>query len=269
MGLVERDGTIELGGRRHPSAAHAQDRPPRRRVRPGGPRRLLDAHGRREPAPGRAGRRAALRPRLRPLPRAADARQAGGRHALGRAAADARDRPRPPERQPPAAHRRADEGAVAAARDRGRARPRARLASSRPCCSSSRTSASCSASRAMPSCSTPAASCTSGRPASCSTTSPRSTACSESDEHLPPAHDHGPRPGRDVLPGRLGAVADLRADGRAQLRARRLPHRHGVRAVVHRVEARRRSPVAAAVPDRGARRPGRRGGLRRPRRSSS
>ena len=53
--------------------------------------------------------------------------QAGGGNALGRAAADARDRPRAPERQPPAAGRRAHEGPVAAARHRGRARARARL----------------------------------------------------------------------------------------------------------------------------------------------
>ena len=44
-------------------------------------------------------------------------------------------------------------------------------------------------------------------------------------EHLRPAHDHGPRSRRDVLPRRLRAVADLRPDGRAQLRARRVHHR--------------------------------------------
>ena len=40
-------------------------------------------------------------------------------------------------------------------------------------------------------------------------------------EHGRPAHDHGPRARGDVLPRRVRAVADLRADGRAQLRARR------------------------------------------------
>ena len=36
MGLVDRKGTIELAGDDIRSTAHAQDRPPRRRVRPGG-----------------------------------------------------------------------------------------------------------------------------------------------------------------------------------------------------------------------------------------
>ena len=36
MGLVERRGTVELAGEDIRSAAHAQDRPPRRRVRPRG-----------------------------------------------------------------------------------------------------------------------------------------------------------------------------------------------------------------------------------------
>ena len=42
-------------------------------------------------------------------------------------------------------------------------------------------------------------------------------------EHHPPAPDHRPRPRRPVLPGRLRAVPDLRADGRAELRPRLLP----------------------------------------------
>ena len=47
------------------------------------------------------------------------------RHALGRPAADGRDRPRAAERQPAPARRRADEGPRADARDRGRRRARA------------------------------------------------------------------------------------------------------------------------------------------------
>ena len=70
-------------------------------------------------------RRAALRPRLRPLPGAEGTRQAARRHAFRRAAADGRDRARAAERQPRAPRRRADEGALAAARLRGRARARA------------------------------------------------------------------------------------------------------------------------------------------------
>ena len=96
-------------------------------LRPGGPRRLRGADGRREPPPRGARRRAAVRPRLRPLPRAARTRQAGGGHALGRAAADARDRPGAAERQPRPARRRADQGTRAAARHRGGAGARARL----------------------------------------------------------------------------------------------------------------------------------------------
>ena len=49
---------------------------------------------------------------------------------------------------------------------------------------------------------------------------------------LRPAHDHGPRARRDVLPDRVRAVAHLRADGRAELRARRVPLRRRVRGVV-------------------------------------
>ena len=42
----------------------------------------------------------------------------------------------------------------------------------------------------------------------------------------------GPRARRDVLPDRVGVVAHLRADGRPELRARRLPLRRRVRGVV-------------------------------------
>ena len=88
----------------------------------------------------------------------------------------------------------------------------------------------------------------------------------QADEHVPAAHDHGPRPRRDVLPDRLGAVPDLRPDGRPELRARCLPDGHGVRPLVHRVEA-RRCAGAAAVPDRRARRADRRHGVRGARRA--
>ena len=50
----------------------------------------------------------------------------------------------------------------------------------------------------------------------------------------------GPRARRDVLPDRLRPLADLRADGRPQLRARRVPHRRRLRDVVDR----RRSSAA-------------------------
>ncbi len=197
------------------------------------------------------------------------ARQAAGGDALRRPAADGRDRAGAPEREPGAARRRADEGACAAPRHRGRracssacrelttvllveqnlgvvarvatrrgrARHRARRAH-RPCA------------------------------ASCSTTGRRSSGCSEwgTREHLRPAHDHRARARRDVLPDRLGAVADLRPDGRPQLRTRRLPDRRRLRPLVHGVEARR--PLgAAALPARRARRPRRRRGLRGARRA--
>ena len=117
--------------------------------------------------------------------------------------------------------------------------------SRRPCCSSSRTSTSCAASRATSSCSTP------GRVVH---TGPRAELLDDRervqrllgvgarDEHLRPAHDHRPRARRDVLPRRLGAVADLRADGRPQLRARRVHHRRRVRDVVHRSRSSAASP---------------------------
>ena len=82
-----------------------------------------------------------------------------------------------------------------------------------------------------------------GRRPSCSaipSASARSSACTEAGiEHLRPPDDHRARPRRDVLPDRLRPLADLRPDGRAQLRARRLPHRRRVRRLVD-VDARRR-----------------------------
>ena len=51
-------------------------------------------------------------------------------------------------------------------------------------------------------------------------------------EHVRVAHDHWAGARRPVLPDRLGPLADLRADGRAQLRARRSPHGRGLRGLV-------------------------------------
>ena len=52
----------------------------------------------------------------------------------------------------------------------------------------------------------------------------RSCSASVPHEHLRAPHDHRPRPRRDVLPDRRRALAHLRADGRPQLRARRVHH---------------------------------------------
>ena len=173
--------------------------------------------------------------------------RAARRDALGRPAADGRDRAGAPERQRAPARRRADEGPRAAARGRGRGRARARGRADDDRCSSSRTSASCSASRARrrPR-HRPRRPRRRRRPSSSPTPSAFS-GCSASTEagieHLRPAHDHGARARRDVLPRRLGAVADLRADGRPQLRPRRADHRRRVRGVVVR---RRRSAASRA-----------------------
>src|SRR5437763_662708 len=120
-------GAHHLRRRGDHERADAPDRSPRRRLRPRGPRCLLDTDGRGEPATRAPQRQRPVPVRLRALPRAEAARCAGGGHALGRAAADARDRSRAAEREPHPPRRRADEGPRAAARDRGRTRARARL----------------------------------------------------------------------------------------------------------------------------------------------
>ena len=56
-------------------------------------------------------------------------------------------------------------------------------------------------------------------------------------EHLHPAHRHRPRARRPLLPDRLRPLAHLRADGRPQLRPRRLPHRRLVHGVVEQRQA--------------------------------
>ena len=88
---------------------------------PGGPRRLRRPHRRREPAARRARRREPRYDLVYELfPELNERGRAAGRHALGRAAADGRDRPRAAERQPDPARRRADQGARADGRRRGR-----------------------------------------------------------------------------------------------------------------------------------------------------
>ena len=80
-------------------------------------------------------------------------------------------------------------------------------------------------------------------------------------EHLRAADHHRPRPRRDVLPRRIRALADLRADGRPQLRARGVHHRRRVRDVVdvddRSTAARGRSCSLAAVFGLARRRGGR------------
>ena len=95
-------------------------------------------------------------------------------------------------------------------------------------CSWSRISASPSASHSTSSSSTAAGSFTKARPESSlrapSGSNSSSASMERGIEHIRPAHDHGARARRDVLPGRLRVVAHLRADGRPQLRARRVYH---------------------------------------------
>ena len=205
------------------------------------------------------GPKRALRPRVRALPGAEGARRTEGRHALGRPAADGRDRAGAPERQSRAARRRADQGAGAAARDRcrggARAGRRADDGAARRAEPRRRRARGAAGRRARHG----GRSCTRGRRPSCSATRSRcarSSACTEARiEHLRAPDHHRPRPRRDVLPDRLRALADLRPDGRPQLRARRVDHRRRVRDVVD-VDAdrrRRRDEAARRLPSSDSR----------------
>ena len=71
-------GTGRSRRRRHHAGADPQDRPPRRRLRPRGPRRLRGAHRDREPRAGGSQRIEPLRARLRALPRAPDRAPSSG-----------------------------------------------------------------------------------------------------------------------------------------------------------------------------------------------
>ena len=128
--------------RGHPAAADALGSSGAASATCRGPRHLRRPDRRGEPAARRARRRAALRPRLRPLPRAARARRqragtlsGGQQQMLAIARALLND-------NRAAARRRADEGARAAARHRGRHVLERVSRARRRSCSSSRTSAS-------------------------------------------------------------------------------------------------------------------------------
>ena len=69
-------------------------------------------------------------------------------------------------------------------------------------------------------------------------------------EHVRAPDDHRPRARRDVLPDRVRPLAHLRADGRPELRARRVHLRRRLRHVVVSDRARRRRSLAAALPAR-------------------
>ena len=94
-----KQGTVELEGKDISNVASAQARRAGHRPRARGPADLLAADGAREPPDGRLSRasqgrdRGGRRARLRAVPAAQGARRAEGRHAVGRRAADARDRP--------------------------------------------------------------------------------------------------------------------------------------------------------------------------------
>src|SRR5690606_5128259 len=123
------------------------------------------------------------------------------------------------------------------------------------CCWWSRTWRWCGGSRARPSSWTPAGSCTPGRSWTCWTTPnapgscsacpgpppPRPTRREEPHEYRRPARRDRPGSRRALLPHRLGPVPHLRPDGRAELRARRVPvHRRLRHLVGQRPPARRR-----------------------------
>ncbi len=126
LGLIERDGVVELDGERidalptHQIVQRGVGYVPEDREVFGSPER------RGEPAPGRARPRPAPRPGRRPVPRHHRPLPAGGRHPLRRAAADGRAGPSPAQREPAAAGRRAHQGPLAQAGRRGRRRARAR-----------------------------------------------------------------------------------------------------------------------------------------------
>ena len=102
-------GEIWLEGQRHPQDEGVRGGPRRHPAGAGGPAHHPGAHGRGEPdhRAGRARPRLGTRPHLQPLPAPRRTAQAGGRHALGRRAADAGHRPGAGPRHQAAAARRA------------------------------------------------------------------------------------------------------------------------------------------------------------------
>ena len=166
---------------------------------------------------------------------------AAGRHAVRRAAADARDRPGAAQRQPAAARRRADQGARAEGGDRGGRGAGAGRARRCRCCSSSRTSRSYAGWPATRSCWPPA-----GWPGPATRrellgeTGADQVAArcrlgggarTDVDRSILLDADRA-RPGGAVLPGRVRPVAGLRPGRRAQLRARAVPVGRRVRHLV-------------------------------------
>ena len=89
-----------LAGEELDAAADARDRAARRRLRARGPRRLRRADRRREPAPRRARRRRRATSSSTSSSRSCASAARSGRDALGRPAADGRDRAGAAERQP-------------------------------------------------------------------------------------------------------------------------------------------------------------------------
>src|SRR3989449_11188606 len=117
-------GRDPLRGAAHQRARDGRPGATRHRPRARGARHVREPHRRGEPAPGRLraarGRqcRAGPRARVRLLPRARRAQEAGGRHALRRRAADAGRRARAHAAATAAPARRAGAGAGAAGRAR-------------------------------------------------------------------------------------------------------------------------------------------------------
>ena len=189
--------------------------------------------------------------RLRPLPRAAVARRAAGRHALGRPAADGRDRAGAAQREPHPARRRADQGPRADGGQRGRGRARAGLPGEHRAARRAEPGRRPPRSPSTSSCSTPGASSTPASPASCSTTASASMRClgvAMSTVVLLAITGLG-----------LGAMYFLIASGLSliyglmgvlELRARRVPDGRRLRHVVLGDEARRRPGRAALRPRR-------------------